>query len=479
MRKKTILFLTPVVIFILAFAFRYSFYYQGSYTGPIVPSSQPDHLEVMSGPLDSSSIPVGTFSSAVLVDDGHGNQFDEEEMTTLYGRITAAGGQVEELKYGDDLREKLRNVDSFIVIANTTSFKPDEILAVKEFVRKGGRLVIVGDPLRLSSVNAINSIAGQFGIIFQDDYVYNLVENDGNYLNVIFNDFIENDITDNLDQIVFQSAHSLRVAEEGVIIMGDENTYSSQREHPGDVIAAALTTDDRVLALPDLTFLTGPFNTVADNDKFIDNIVQFLVSSERSYSLFDFPFFFDQEVDIVYTDSELLDETLEDAIEFRTELLSIGLEAVLSSEVDDDRPLVYLGLFDTLERDVISTLRRDGITFEEDDGAVVAVKLDQVGNLDVEGAVLFHLHQTKEGVYQMFILADIKETLSSAMALLLADELSECLVAPNTAFCEPEVEPTPTPTNTPKPTKTPTPTPEPTSDETPDPNTTPTPTPSE
>ena len=103
---------------------------------------------------------------------------------------------------------------------------------LEEFLRKGGRLLIIGEPLRLYSVNGINSLAGAFGIIYQDDYIYNLVENDGSYLNVIFDEFEENTLTKNLDRIVFQGAHSLRVGE-GALIMGDENTFSSLREKPG------------------------------------------------------------------------------------------------------------------------------------------------------------------------------------------------------------------------------------------------------
>jgi hypothetical protein len=427
------------------------------YTAPDVSEIQPNRYEVLSEPLSSPLPPPEVAVGTVLIDAAHRNGFDEEELTILYGRITAAGGQVESLDYGDDLREALRDAGSFIVITNSEDFDASEVLAVEEFVRKGGRLLIIGDPLRLYDVISINSLAGQFGIIYQDDYIYNLVENDGSYLNVILNDFNEDPLTTNLDRIVFQGAHSLRVGE-GALARGDENTYSSLREVPGDVTAIALTSNDRVLALPDMTFLTGPFNTFADNDVFIDNIVHFLLSSERTFTLLDFPFFYTQLVDIVYTDSELLDKTLDDAVDLREALSNIGLVASLSSEHSDDRPLIYLSLYNDMDWEVRSILREDGVTFngEEDSSTnnndeeqdFTEIVLEDIGSLDLRESALFHLHQDRDGAYQLYVMADTSGRLRGAIMLLLEEGPVECLVASNTAFCEPEIPPTETPSPT-------------------------------
>jgi hypothetical protein len=465
MKKRIIYILIPIFVFALVFLGRSLSFYSGFYSAPEITPIQPNRLEILSEPLSSPLPPPDVVVSTVLIDNSHANGYDEEELTILFGRITAAGGRVETITYNHDLSEHLRRAGSYIVIANISSFDAEDLLAVDEFVRKGGRLLIIGEPLRIRDVNSINSLAGQFGIIYQDDYIYNLVENDGSYLNVILDDFEENPLTENLDRIVFQGAHSLRVGE-GALIMGDENTFSSLREKPGDVVTAALTTDDRVLALPDMTFLTGPFNTFADNDIFIDNIVHFLLSSERTFTLLDFPAFFSQYADIVYTDSELLDKTLDEAFDLRELLSSIGLVVSLSSEHSTERPLIYLSTYDDMDWEVRSVLENDGITFNGNgsssssngDQSFTEVELKDIGSLELRGTALFHLHQDKDGAYQLYILADSASWLKGAIEMLLKDGPVECLVSPNTAFCEPDIDatetPTPTPTPTPKPKET-------------------------
>jgi hypothetical protein len=451
MKKRTLYILIPILAFVLVFLGRSLYYYSGFYTSPQVAHSQITPVEKLSEPLSSPLPPPHVEVGTILIDDSHGNEFEDEELTVLFGRITAAGGLVEYFKFGDDLREALRDAGAFVVIANTSKYGAEEILALEEFVRKGGRLLVISDPLRLYSVNGINSLAGEFGIVYQDDYIYNLVENDGSYLNVIFDEFEENALTENLNRIVFQGANSLRVGE-GALIMGDENTFSSLREKPGDVTAVALTSGGRVLALPDMTFLTGPYNTFADNDVFIDNIVHFLLSSKRTFTLLDFPSYFTQSVDIVYTDTDLLERTLDEALDLRDALADIGSVASLSDEFNDNRPLVYLGLYDDIDVEVQSILKKSGITFNGGGIFFSEVTLKDIGTFDIKDTALFHLYQDRSGTYQLYILSDTSSRLKGAIMMLLEEGPDECLVTTNTALCEPEIPATDTPT--PKPTST-------------------------
>ena len=447
MRKRSYLIIALVAL-VLGFLGRALFYYQGIYSGPEVPTSEADRFEVLSEPL-STPLPVEAVVTTILVDNAHRNNFDEQELAILFGRIAAAGGRVEVLRSGANLQKRLRSAGAFLVVVNQRGFGADQVRAVEEFVRKGGRLLFVGDPTRLDDVNSINSLAGRFGITYQDDYLYNLVDNDGNYLNVILRDFESSDITRGVAKIVFQTAHSLRVRE-GAIVMGDENTFSSLRERPGDVTAVALTTDDRVLALPDLTSLTGPFNTFGDNDRFIDNVVRFLLTSERTFDLLDFPFFFSTPTDVVYTDTRLLDATFEDATALRETLRGIGAETALQSELDDERALIFLGLYDDVDDEVLALLEDDGITITdealapegEDDSSVESrgrsqgqITLEGVGSLERGGTTLFHLHRAEDGPYQLYLLATDEIILSDGLALLLEDKLTECMVTPVTALC--------------------------------------------
>lgn len=472
MSPKTRLYvLIPIAAFALAFLGRTLYYYRGVYIPPNVPTSEAKAVVGLSEPQQAVPV-VADGSRTVLIDNAHLNKFSDEEMTTLFGRITAAGGRVEVILplHDAELEERLRGAAAFVVLANQEFYELDELLLLENFVRSGGRLLIVGDPTRITFVHALNSLAGRFGIIYEDDYIYNLVENDGNYLNVILRDFAESPLTEGVDEIVVRAAHSIRTSEGG-LVFGDANTFSSLRETPGDVTVAALTTNGNVLALPDITFLTGPYNTFADNDRFIDNVVAFLLGGERRYQLLDFPHFFNQGVELVYPDSAFLQSAFASAASLRQALTDAGIQPNLDDNLLPGETAVIVAPFDGLDSSLRDLLIAEGIRVNAV-GSLLTLR--DIGELERSGAVLFHLRVDEEGRYQLFILADTVAAFDRGISLLLEGNLGACLLRPATAFCGPEtlVTPTPTefPTSTPFPTGTPfeaepqgeSPTPEPT-----------------
>lgn len=487
--KRHLYWLIPLAALVIGFAGRTLYYYRGVYFAPTVPTAEVSRAAEAA--VVSKAAPVAaeiSLGGVVLVDDSHLNNFRKEEFTALFGRITAAGGQVEFYRADEPLAEALRGARAFIVTSNLSGFQPEEVLAVEAFVREGGRLLIVGDPTRLPDPNTLNSLAGAFGIIYQDDYVYNLVENDDSYLNVIFHDFADHPLTEGVNEVVMRAAYSLRVGAETGLVFGDENTYSSLREQPGGVTAVALTEEGKVLALPDQTFLTAPYNTFADNDLFIDRVVIFLLSGERDFNLLDFPDFFSGETGLVYLDSAFLQENFADTVTLRGALEAAGVEVLLGNVYSPEEPMILIAGYEDVDASLRDRLIRDGVRVQLENGQVV---VSEIGGLERAGSALFHLHLSEAGMYQLFILVDGNEALRRGLKLLLDGELSDCLLQPDTALCTPASlatpTPTPTPTNTPAPTfdgtgtpaesETPTPTPEQTQAVTPTPGGSPTPTP--
>ncbi|MDI6640505.1 MAG: hypothetical protein QMD78_06755, partial [Methanocellales archaeon] len=183
------------------------------------------------------------------------------------------GYSVEYLK-GNKSLEELEHVDSFVVILPVTPFSEEEIDQVKNFVDSGGKLLMIADPTRDSEINALSS---NFGIIFWNDYLYNLKDNEGNFQYIYLSDFKENGITKDLDRVVFYVSSSIYTSEEGIMFT-DENTYSSSKRIKGKYSPMVLTDDSKVLVIGDLTFLTEPYN-VLDNNQLISNIADYLTSS--------------------------------------------------------------------------------------------------------------------------------------------------------------------------------------------------------
>jgi hypothetical protein len=194
--NKRLLWLLPLGFFLLGFLGRSLFYYRGVYIAPSVPTDAAEPVVIAAQGGQQSVTQPGSMSGIVVFDDAHINNYSQDEMSVVYGRITAAGGQVKFFNGHEPLATTLRGAKAFVVAINVLAFDAEDALAVEAFVRNGGRLLLIGDPTRVVEANTINSLAGRFGVLYQGDYIYNIVENDGNYLNVYLRDFEESPLSE-------------------------------------------------------------------------------------------------------------------------------------------------------------------------------------------------------------------------------------------------------------------------------------------
>ena len=316
----------------------------------------------------------------VLLDQAHGNFFTLDEIGYLDGRLAARGHELRAYESGD-LASALRSVNAFIVIAPQEPFTSEEVMAVGNFVARGGRLLLIGDPTRfsvfieedlfsftidiISDKIPLNSLANEFDIIFNADYLYNTRENEGNFRNIILQEsgLGENNFTDALNQIVFYGSHSLQVGPEGEsVLMGDGNTWSSDTDRPGGLTLAASSEDGRVLALGDIHFLTAPYYTVHDNNAFIARIADFLTETERSYTLADFPYFYDNDINLVYVGSpDLGPDAFDEVIILQDAFRETGRNLTLKAEADSNVDTLTFGLYNQAD-DIIDLLASNGIS---------------------------------------------------------------------------------------------------------------------
>ncbi|HSR35288.1 MAG TPA: hypothetical protein VLY63_32355, partial [Anaerolineae bacterium] len=260
----------------------------------------------------------------------------------------------------DDLAHQLKNAQSLVIISPGKDWGPDEIQQVQRFVDKGGRLLLVTDPTRFVVIYDewdtfvgldhdaphINDLATRFGLIFQSDYLYNTVDNEGNFRNIKLTNFADNALTQQLDQLVFYAAHSIVSEDEALLVAGGE-TRSSASERTEDLTVGLLAADGAVLALGDLTFMTEPYNTVYDNDQLVANIADFLSGAERQYQLGDFPFFFGEQVDLVYTGGPLLDSSLlKGGSTLQAMFADHGKTLTVRAAEDGARDTIFFGLYE-------------------------------------------------------------------------------------------------------------------------------------
>ena len=341
LNRFSIVLILPAVA-LAFFVGAYFYFYQGAYEPSPSGQLQTQHItppvSAFTNLESSSPVQEGT----LLVDMGHSNNFSRDEISSFLNEITRRGYSLEFLEVSEDgrsLAEQLRLVDSFLVVQPSRPFNAEEVALVNQFViEKGGKMLLIADPTRN---HRMNSLSKEFGITFRPDYLHNSVEYDLNFQNIYVDDFKPDKLTDGLGRIALYAAGSLETSNGGLAI-ADGNTQSTFVERVEPLYPMARSEQGGVVAMTDLTFLIPPQSTIVNNPRLISNLADFLTSSERSFDLADFPYFFDETTEIILGRPSLLDA-------------GVGMTSVLSgfqvaSEIrnvpDPTSDLVYLGLYD-------------------------------------------------------------------------------------------------------------------------------------
>jgi hypothetical protein len=495
-----------IVLLVLPSLVRVAYYYRGFYRLPDV--SRPDHDAVRlptMAPASWDRASVGETlplsGRQVVIDRAHGNVVDDAELNVLVSHLTARGMQIVFSRQGAGSEaawtELLRGALALIVISPHESFLSSEVEAVVRFVEQGGRVVLIGDPSRFafkpvdgadeladvfgniqvpeSDVAALNSLASSFGLAFADDYLYNTVENAGNYQYVILKDLRPSPLTDGLSTVVFYAARSISAGEE-TLIAGDEHTASSLSERRGGLAVMSLGGGGRVLAVADYTFMTEPYSAVADNSRLIANMVDYVAGAERTFGLTDFPHFLNERANLIYlpdpVDGPVLPaEAIALAARLRSAFDAVGKKLVwYEGQVGlagvQDR--LYVGLYAGLSSwpDAEGLLASKGITFTLETSAQVLadhlegpdaragqatrspdtappgtgdlptptpvplrdwIHVAGMGSVDARQTALFY--QNEEGAGQtLLVLAFEQDGLADAVQRLLSGDYADCLL---------------------------------------------------
>ena len=461
MRDRTKLLLVLALV-ALPVSGRLLWFHSGWYQPPEIPEideSQialplPEYRPLADQPLETGGL--------VVIDLSHNNNLEVDDLTPLWDRLTARAVTIETLDdSSDSLETQLRGAIALLVIAPTSNYTAEERDLIADFVEDGGRLLLAADPTRpvppeqedeeepldlesiffpSSAVPAINSLANAFGLVYFDDYLYNLVDNAGNYRNVKFTVLSdEHSLTQDLETIVFFAAHSLQT--DGLsLVNADENTLSSLRSGETGLTAAALAANGRVLALGDVTALTPSFHTIADNDRFLSNIADWLAAASREWDLKDFPHLFRGPVDLVQVSEGSLDPrliarsgTLQEL--FQQARLTLSLRAA----ADPDHDTLFVGTFDNVDL-VQGYLATAGVTIvlaeadEEEEEPQDTIEIEGLGTLGLEGTTLYVVDRSADRVV-VVALAEDGEAAIQALERLTSVDFSGCVHGEGVTVC--------------------------------------------
>jgi hypothetical protein len=376
MRKGLIYLLIFILLLVAPIGIRYLRFYELGRQERLLPEPyNPDNVAKVPTPVASSFMDEPKVGDGlVLLDVAHNNQFTMDEIGYLDGRLAQRGFEL--LPYdGGDLSAALRTVHSFVVITPLVNYTDAEIQAVSDFVERGGRLLMIGDPTRFNvqveedlfsfivtfetDKIPLNTLSNEFDIIFNGDYLYNTTENEGNFRNILLKEagFGENNLTEGLKLLAFYGAHSLQIGPNGQpLLSGDDNTWSSATDRAGGLNLAATSRNGRVIALGDIHFLIEPYYTVFDNGRFIAHLADFLTESqEREFVLADFPYFFAEEIYLVYTgEPNLGPDVFDEIITLQEAFRRADINLSVSAAAAPGKDTLYFGLYN--ESDEVAEL---------------------------------------------------------------------------------------------------------------------------
>ena len=277
--------------------------------------------------------------------------------------------------------------------------------------------MLISDPARRQQ---INTLAERFGLDFQPDYLYNLVDNDQNFRHIFVRDFQPDELTAGLETIALHTAGSIRSSGPG-LAFGDANTRSSLLGATGELNPIALGESRRVLAIADFEFMVPPYISLLDNDRLVSNVADFLTAGERDYDLADFPHFYepgqDGGVDILLGRPDLWDIGLV----LKNGLSNLGFPVRMSGVEDPSRDTVFLGLYDDALQ-VSRYLQASGIRIGDTLGTPFAP------DLEPSGTSITVLDRSGDRDVLM-VLADGPEALYGAVGSLLFGEFRAQLVS--------------------------------------------------
>ncbi|AXR79465.1 hypothetical protein [Natrarchaeobaculum sulfurireducens] len=285
---------------------------QGTTERPTVDHAhlQPDGIETSElergGEIDFDS-PAGP--QTVAIDAAHANDVSKADLQPVVSALTAEGHSVEYVEYdqnmppeerAEHLADALENVDAFVVVEPQARYTTGETEVVSDFAASDGRLLFAAGPdtggdmlgglLGLPAADTggdgeFASVSSQFGIAYDTGYLYDM-ESEHNYRTLEVTPEAGGQLTDGVDRVVFDGPTQVSTSGQTLLATSETTEHSESREAGSHSVAVE---GDNAVAVGDAGFMTSERYNVADNEVFIGNVLEFLVSGTGTPGGLDAP----------------------------------------------------------------------------------------------------------------------------------------------------------------------------------------------
>ncbi len=224
-------------------------------------------------PVSEEEEEVINATGRILIDLTHTNAFPELLMMEFLGKIVKKGGKVYFLSSGSLTEALNQSPNALIMFTPLKGYSDEEVAAIKKFVENGGKLLVVHDPA-VGFPTLINRVAQEFGMVFAAGYLYSAEDKYGIYRNLVVRSFEESNLTTGVEELVILTGTAI-YTNATTLARTSEDTTLSITDKKGEYTVIAL--NGSVLALSDITFMMDPFVQLADNEVFLDRLVDWLL----------------------------------------------------------------------------------------------------------------------------------------------------------------------------------------------------------
>lgn len=184
------------------------------------------------------------------------------------------GGQQQQL--GD----RLEDAHAFVSIG-VGNYPAQDIESIKEFANNDGRVFFAINPSQQHSFSqTTTNLYSKLGVYPESGYVYNMENNDQNYQRIFAEPTGESNLTQGLDRVMLSTATAVQTVSDTTLLRPTDGAQLSTTR--AETNAPLMVRNDSTVLVGDSLFMT-PANTLrADNDKFVGNIADFLVTGNRT-----------------------------------------------------------------------------------------------------------------------------------------------------------------------------------------------------
>jgi hypothetical protein len=240
------------------------------------------------------SMSANADGKVVVIDTTRSASVTPKKVEPMAQALTENGATVRYSSGGSDfgLNSSLSEADAYVIFGASQPFTDADVAGLQAFTDAGGRVVLMNEPqggaASLGGLLGGSGLAGgpdpllpltsEYGLSYDNGYLYNMEDNSNNFVNVYATPSSDSTLTDGVDRVVLHKSVGVNGGE--TLLTATEGTTQSTTRRSETY--GVLTREGNVVAVGDSSIMDQEYVYRADNEVLVGNLLDFLVSGEKS-----------------------------------------------------------------------------------------------------------------------------------------------------------------------------------------------------